>query len=929
MRRTSLLALGAAALAVALGSSGPACGQPAMPPAGPPPEKKFEDFDKVVKGAKEFEGLFHLYQKDDHVYAEVRPDQLGRPLLCPVAVARGAGMGGYTLNFSDQWVLLFHRVGDKVHLVRRNVRFQARKGSPAATAVETTYTDSVLLALRIQSVHPIRQSVLLDLNDIFMSNFAQVPFGAFDPGRSTWYKVKAFPRNIELEVAATFAGGRMGGNDVIDSRGTTVVLHYGLVQLPENDGYQPRLADDRVGHFLSVVKDFSDDNRDSSFLRFVNRWRLERAENDPKHPDKLSPPKKKIVFWIEKSVPDEYRAYVREGILEWNKAFEKIGFRDAIEVRQQESEDFDPEDISYNTFRWITTDRGFAMGPSRANPLTGEILDADIIFDASMVTAWKRQAQLSAGAGGAATAFDEPVSLIQAASLGWGLPAPLVQADTNLGWNEPRKAASQRDALRRAQQWAVEQGVCQCGAGMSYELGLAAMALAARGEIKPGDKVPEELIGQAIKETTMHEVGHTLGLRHNFKASTMLKNEQLHDTTITRKVGLIGSVMDYAPINLAPKGVKQGDYFTTTIGPYDYWAIEYAYKPLPGGTDGEVEKLQEIATRSALPGNDYSTDEDLYTSSDPLVNLWDLGADPMKYAEDRIMLAEELLKDLSERVTEKGEGYQRTRTAFNLLLRQYGDGAYLVSKHIGGEVMNRDHKGDPGGRDPFIPVKAAKQREALRFLQEHILTDRSFQFTPQLLRRLAADRWVHWGTSTGLSPVEYPLHERVLAIQKIVLDHTLDADVLRRIEDNTLKADKDEQPLTLAEVFRSLTDAIWTEQPAPAAPEPKDKPAAPADPKAAKDVKPAARSSVIRRNLQREYVKDLTDLVIGGRGQGTAPPPDARSLARMHLREIQKRAEATLKDDRNPLDDTTRAHLEEVQERITKVLTASMQVNEP
>ena len=171
---------------------------------------------------------------------------------------------------------------------------------------------------------------------------------------------------------------------------------------------------------------------------------------------------------------------------------------------------------------------------------------------------------------------------------------------------------------------------------MKYELGMAAMALAARDVMKPGDKVPDEVIQQAVKEVTMHEVGHTLGLRHNFKASTMLKNDQLHDIDITRKQGLVGSVMDYSPANVAPKGVKQGDYFTTTLGPYDYWAIEYAYKPLSGGTDGELEKLQEIAKKCAQPGLDYATDEDLYAGNDPLVNQWDIGADPMKFAQDRI-----------------------------------------------------------------------------------------------------------------------------------------------------------------------------------------------------------------------------------------------------------------------------------------------------
>src|SRR4029077_16904007 len=226
-------------------------------------------------------------------------------------------------------------------------------------------------------------------------------------------------------------------------------------------------------------------------------------------------------------------------------------------------------------------------------------------------------------------------------------------------WNDrPIDLAKVNDQTRL---WALQQGVCQCASNMKFELGLAALVQAAKGEIKPGDKIPDELIGQAIKHVVMHEVGHTLGLRHNFKASSMLPNDKLNDTSITRKQGLVGSVMDYSPINLAPKGVKQGDYFTTTLGPYDYWAIEYAYKPLTGGTDGEAEELQKVATRAATPGLDYGTDEDMFGTADPLINVFDLGADPGQFGRDRILLAEELMKNLADKAVEKGEGYQRTR----------------------------------------------------------------------------------------------------------------------------------------------------------------------------------------------------------------------------------------------------------------------------
>src|SRR5262249_47647290 len=159
---------------------------------------------------------------------------------------------------------------------------------------------------------------------------------------------------------------------------------------------------------------------------------------------------------------------------------------------------------------------------------------------------------------------------------------------------------------------------------------------------------------------------------------------------------------------------------------------------------------------------------------------------------------------LAEKGTNSGEGYQRTRLAFGVLLNQYGNAAFLIAKFIGGVSMHRDHARDPGGPHPPVVGAPDKQREAPRFLPEHLLTDRPFHFSPKLLRRLASDRWMHWGSYGAITnPVEYPIHERILAIQRVVLDHALDTDVLARIQNNALKHDADPKvkPLRLAEVF--------------------------------------------------------------------------------------------------------------------------------
>ena len=894
--------------------------------AGDPddPMKKFPEFAKVVKGAKVQEGLFTLHQKDDNVYAEIRPDQFDKPFLVPIAVAKGAGMGGSTLNFGEEWVIAFKKQGDRVFVVRRNVRFTAKPGSPEAKAVDTTYSDSVLMAVPIKTLNPLKGTTVIDLNDIFFGDFADLGLGMPDRSRTTWHKVKAFKKNVELQVAATFSGGRFGrmffgGDDIIDSRGITVVVQYGLVELPDG-GYQPRYADNRVGHFLTVQKDFSKATPDTSFVRMVNRWRLERADGTPfKEGARPVPPKKRIIYWIEDSVPDEYRTAVREGILEWNKAFEKVGFKNAIEVRQQDGQEFDPEDVTYATFRWITTDIPFAIGPSRANPLTGEILDADILFDGSFIQYYRQESRLFRDEKGQPV---EPASMIQALHKGWDQPMhPLALRGSPFAWNDkPGEPPMSPEARQWQRLHAAHTGYCRCASHKRSELALAVLHIAAVADLKPDEKVPDELIQQAVKEVTMHEVGHTLGLRHNFKASTMLSNDKLNDTELTRKVGQVGSVMDYNPANIAPKGTKQGDFFTTTIGPYDYWAVEFAYKPVSGGSDGERDALKKIASKAPTPDLVYGTDEDLYGSPDPLINLFDLGSDPMRFGMDRIKLAQDLFTKLPDKVIEKGEGYSRLRQAFQILLYQYGDAAYLASRYVGGVNVNRDFKGDPNGRDPMVPVNPEKQREALAFVKENILTDRPFQFPPELLRKLAMEKWYHWGTRMTFGGVDYPVNERVLAIQEVVLDELLDGGTLSRIQNAARTAGKDDKPLTVAEVFRALTDGIFVDLPGP-------------DSKVAS----GAKSSVVQRNLQRAYLARLSRMVVGPRsdpyasyyvmsGGSRSVPADAKSLARLHLKEVGKRVDAALGAEK---DDTVRAHLEETKEKIAKVLSASVTVNEP
>ena len=246
-------------------------------------EKKFRDFAEVTKGAEKIDGLFTLHHKDEHLYAEIKPNQFDQPMLAPIAIARGMAMAGQPLNFGDEWVLLFKRVGDKVQLIRRNIHYKAPAGSPLEKAVKQNYTDSILMALPIVSINHSGGNERRDrpgrhlLHRLRRARASATSTGTGRPGtRSRRSRTTSSSRSRRPSAAAVLTTVRFGDDGVADRRGRTIVIHYSLAKLPDS-GYKPRYADDRVGHFLSATKDFGSNDPDTNFVRQINRWRLEKV----------------------------------------------------------------------------------------------------------------------------------------------------------------------------------------------------------------------------------------------------------------------------------------------------------------------------------------------------------------------------------------------------------------------------------------------------------------------------------------------------------------------------------------------------------------------------------------------------------------------------------------------------------------------------
>jgi hypothetical protein len=385
--------------------------------------------------------------------------------------------------------------------------------------------------------------------------------------------------------------------------------------------------------------------------------------------------------------------------------------------------------------------------------------------------------------------------------------------------------------------------------------------------------------------------------------------DEINTPEKTREVGLTASLMDYVPVNYMPKGRKQGEFFSSTIGPYDYWAIEWGYKVLPGGTDGEAAELKKIASRSGEPALAYATDEDANSNDpDPSVNRFDLGKDPVQYAKVRKELVDQIVPTLVDRVTQPGDSYDRTRRAFAVLMSAQGRAMEFVARQIGGVYQSRSHKGDPNAKPPFVVVEPAKQREALTYLQDQVFGEKSFDYPPSLYNMLVEANWSHWGQKRS-DRADFPVHAMILMQQQRVLVHLLSSTTLTRIGDSELKVPADQDAFTAAELFLGLSGAVFREL---------DK----LQQGEFTARKPAIGS--LRRPLQRRYLEQLGNLAMGN----TSAPEDSQTLAYVQLEQILGKINGVLAG-KAKLDPYSYAHLKESSTRIQKILDARLQLRGP
>lgn len=710
--------------------------------------------------------LFEIRESTGKPQLVIREDQLGKSYLFSATLDKGTGERGiYSSVPEDTFLFSLIKAGDKIQLLRKNTDARAKPGTPEAKAVERSFPDSILAVAKITEQDEKTKTVSISAEDLILDDlldfagrlratYKDAPHELqYNPQNSRVVSLAAFPKNMEVKVQLLFNRQKSGGSSTLmDARTIPITLHYSISTLPENSTYQERESDSRVGYFTTSFKDFTKPelkDKAEPIVTLINRWNLEKSDPNAAVSDVKNP----IVLWLDDAIPQDYRPAMKAGLLAWNHAFEAIGLRNAVVVKEvdkdmsaEERKSFDPSNASYNMVRWfMAEDAGFALGPSRANPITGEIYSASIHFS-DVMTRFVTNGMLELDA---------------------------------------KPAAAH-----------VHSGQCRHNEAMAEKVRLAAANLAMLEREAPLSQVERKrYMDEFLTEVTAHEAGHILGLRHNFKGSNMLPLEELG-----KDGWLSSSVMDYLPANPNPNKWAGKPYFQTKIGPYDYWAVEYGYK-----TGVNKDQLKAIAERSEKdPLLAYGTDEDV-NGFDPDTQRFDQGkGGPLPYAKSRVNAARELWKKLETRTASTEKERAALTDSFTAGLGEYFGAVNAVLPVVGGVRSYRARPNQPGAA-PLEVVSGAEQREALNFLTESVLSADPFKISPQLMSRLTSESKPYQGSEP------LAVAASIQGLQKSVLLKLHSPDTLNRLVTSELYTGGGASHMSVGEVLSTVRQSVWKE----------------------------------------------------------------------------------------------------------------------